>query len=343
MKGKYDMKKNKKIIGISLALVLAVGSIPMTALAEADTTPINLEETVEEKGIFTIFNGKVTSIDKRNGETVIRLESQDKGELDLRVTDITVLSNENGVISADKVKKGDAITAYYVEPMIMTLQYPPMVEASVLVTLPEDGIKNVSVNVFNKNNLANDNSLKLNIGDKTEIVTPDGKAYEGSIEGKVLMVYYTIQTFSLPPQTNPEKIIVLENMKTQEIKQPENLPQDSFDLSDVSKLPIFVNEKHLENAKAYKKDDVIMVPLRDVATAFGFDVEWDSNLRKVRVGAAITLSVGVNEYTIGRAMPMELEFAPEIKDNLTYVPVSFVTDMMGKNFSVLEGTLDFFD
>lgn len=56
--------------------------------------------------------------------------------------------------------------------------------------------------------VSEDNSLVLHVGDETEIVDSEGKKYTGSLDKKNLTVSYTITTMSIPPQTNPEKIVV---------------------------------------------------------------------------------------------------------------------------------------
>lgn len=55
---------------------------------------------------------------------------------------------------------------------------------------------------------AGDNSLVIFVGEKTEVVDADGKAYTGSLDKKNLTVSYTVETRSIPPQTTPEKIVV---------------------------------------------------------------------------------------------------------------------------------------
>ncbi len=41
-----------------------------------------------------------------------------------------------------------------------------------------------------------------------------------------------------------------------------------------------------------------------------------------------SLKIGDNSYTAGKMTPAELSFAPEIKNDLTYVPFEFFSDIM---------------
>ena len=62
---------------------------------------------------------------------------------------------------------------------------------------------------FDENLTSADQSLKLNIGPMTDVVTLNGQQYTCSPENTELLVYYTNTTFSIPAQTTPQKIVVL--------------------------------------------------------------------------------------------------------------------------------------
>jgi hypothetical protein len=67
----------------------------------------------------------------------------------------------------------------------------------------------VKYDVFDKDLISSDKSLKLNISDKTEIISQDGKAFEGELANRKLVVLYGVSSKSIPAQTNPSKVIVL--------------------------------------------------------------------------------------------------------------------------------------
>ena len=56
---------------------------------------------------------------------------------------------------------------------------------------------------------AEDNSLKLNISPLTNIRTMNGQRFFCSPESQKLLVYYSSVTKSIPPQTAPQRIIVM--------------------------------------------------------------------------------------------------------------------------------------
>ena len=356
------------VVGLLIAIVPAsqlvfagaeVPALSETEVALSDAVPPTVETTVpgivavgaavvEEKGAFSVFKGTVLELYTHLEQTVVRLEDEEGGQFDMKVDDMTVISDSNGLIALEDIAVGDKITAYYINPQIMTMQYPPMVISSVLVKQESEAVGSVCVNVFDEEFLAIDEEIKINISDETVIVNLAGDVYEEDLVGKVLMVYYMMETRSIPPQTTPTKIIVLEDTAYRPVTEgePYNMvpavPQDKIDLANVPNMPIFVNGAVVQGAAAYAKEDgTIMVPVRAISEALGYEIGWDGILNQVRIGVATTISIGVNEYTIGRAAPRALEAAPELSKDRTYVPVSFFTDIMQAEFSVNEGLLSF--
>ena len=57
--------------------------------------------------------------------------------------------------------------------------------------------------------MAEDQSLKLNLAMGTNVVSSNGQRYWCTPENAELLVYYTTTTFSIPPQTTPQKIVVM--------------------------------------------------------------------------------------------------------------------------------------
>jgi hypothetical protein len=57
-------------------------------------------------------------------------------------------------------------------------------------------------------------------------------------------------------------------------------------------------------------------------------VNWDNKVKGVRLGVAINLWIGKDEYTVGRMAPITLGTAPELTDGHTYVPMSFFSSVV---------------
>jgi len=101
---------------------------------------------------------------------------------------------------------------------------------------------------------------------------------------------------------------------------------------------IVVNNELLEDATLpFENDGIVMVPLRAVAEALGYDVSWNGYLRSVQLGVAIHVWIGDTEVHFGRMAPIEISTAPILLNNLTFVPLDFFQDVLGQNAYVFEG------
>ncbi len=81
----------------------------------------------------------------------------------------------------------------------------------------------------------------------------------------------------------------------------------------------------------YRKNETNMLPLRVVSEALGFQVQWDGELRQVCVSKDarnISLKSGENYYMVARKTPVKLSEAPEIKNDITYVPIEFFREIL---------------
>jgi len=101
---------------------------------------------------------------------------------------------------------------------------------------------------------------------------------------------------------------------------------------------VVVNNEILEGAPTpVIEGGAIMVPLRVVAEALGYDVSWNEYLQSVQLGVAIQLWIGNTEVHLGRMAPIELGAAPTLIDGVTFVPIEFFREVLGQTAYVFEG------
>jgi len=79
---------------------------------------------------------------------------------------------------------------------------------------------------------------------------------------------------------------------------------------------------------------ILMIQLRHIADGFGYTLAWSEIPRTVNItsdyGLSITVTIGRNSYfNAQHPGPLELETAPVIFNSLTYLPLSFFTQIMG--------------
>lgn len=118
-----------------------------------------------------------------------------------------IISSETYVIDMVRFRPGMQMTAFYDANLPVPLIYPPQYQAVIIGrNMPNERIY---VGYFNENLTAADDRLKLNISRGTEVITSNGQQYLCPVGQNTLIVYYTITTRSVPPQTTPRKIIVM--------------------------------------------------------------------------------------------------------------------------------------
>ena len=110
---------------------------------------------------------------------------------------------------------------------------------------------------------------------------------------------------------------------------------------------IVYEDKTLEmDVKPQVIDGKVMVPLRAIAQALGFQVTWNAETRRIDLinGARFTsVAIGENAYFINRMAPSPLSAAPVIVDNRTLVPAEFITEILQQGIQIEDGTMKIYD
>ena len=130
--------------------------------------------------------------------------------LSLRTEDGIVnffLSMDTIVIDSRQLRQGMRVAAFYDNTLSVPLIFPPQYQAQLITQLGRN--EQVMLNYFDSDLTAADNTLQLNIAGGTLIRTLNGQNITCNLGDHTLLVYYTITTRSIPPQTTPRKIIVL--------------------------------------------------------------------------------------------------------------------------------------
>ncbi|MFZ5354585.1 MAG: copper amine oxidase N-terminal domain-containing protein [Bacillota bacterium] len=307
------MKTKKMLLGLILAAVLVLGS----ALGMADNSEAALKEIVY--GSFSGTVKEIAELESEDGSKIVHAERWD-GE----IADI-IISKDTYVVDGAELAVGASITAFYDAEAPMIMIYPPQYSALIVAVTGEKNA-NAVVDRFDEDLVSSDNSLKLILSKDTLIVTRDGEKYEGELSHCKLLVIYGITTKSIPAQTTPVKIVVLSEKTT---------------LPDVSAMEIIVNGKVLDAPAAYtNKKGTVMIPLRAVAEALGYDVQWYGETRSVTLSSEISMTIAIDSYSNKGAASIRLGTAPELTESRTFVPLSFFRDVLNMNNAyVFEGQI----
>ena len=118
-----------------------------------------------------------------------------------------MITSETRIIDSRQLRPGLRVAAFYDASLPVPLIFPPQYRAQIITVLGRD--EQVMINEFNRNLVAVDNSLQLNIARNTNIETINGQNASCNPGNQTLLVYYTATTRSIPPQTTPRRVIIL--------------------------------------------------------------------------------------------------------------------------------------
>ena len=99
----------------------------------------------------------------------------------------------------------------------------------------------------------------------------------------------------------------------------------------------------LMDASVYQEEDILFIPLRAICEKLGFNVEWEAETRTVileKLPVYITFSADADGYTFAKTAPMLLGNAPKIINDRTYVPSSFIDEVLQGTIEVTENAID---
>lgn len=107
-------------------------------------------------------------------------------------------------------------------------------------------------------------------------------------------------------------------------------------LSVTEETPYAVNGATVDGVIAADVNGVKMIPLRSVAEGLGYTVTWTGESRSIDLtkGAQfITMSIDKDEYAFSRRAPQALGACPTLVGDLTYVPLTFIDEIIGGYYS----------
>lgn len=112
-------------------------------------------------------------------------------------------------------------------------------------------------------------------------------------------MFFDVSTRSIPAQTTPRKLIVLDH---------------------IAELPMVVQE--LINQDHYTKDGVNMIPLRDIADHLGYHVKWHQET------LSVLLSKPNRTFRIRIGEKGNFTVSPDLIDGKSYVPDEFLHQLL---------------
>ncbi|WP_223554865.1 stalk domain-containing protein [Lysinibacillus sphaericus] len=308
--------KMKKVVPFAMTALLIGGAVvaPSASANEGNAgvtnTTENKEQNPQVEPVFIKVAGTVDNVEQRDKATYYTVK---EGE----VTNVLVVNDDTLVFDNTgkdvKLQKGDKVTAYTYANKPMLAIYPPQYNPEVIIVETKE-MGTVEVDLFNKELVNTDNTLKLNVGEETELLSLSGKEVKAEdLAEQHLLVFYTIATMSIPAQTPPSKVVVLDT-----------IAEESGEV-DPSESAI----QEIINNDFYEVEGTKMVPLRSIAEELGYKVESTGKGAIISKGAvSYTITRGQKEYGYNKAI-RHFKVAPALLEpTKTYVPVEFVEELM---------------
>lgn len=337
------MKRPVKVVGaLSLALVISSGITPIyasmgeepIAIEESSLIPeyktISVADSWEEKINYISFEGAIKEIKQQEGYVFVSLTDGNTDE----IVGVFSLSEETMIvdqgtgksIKSSELKEGQKLTGYYRKDMPMLMIYPPRINPELVIIKDEEEKSFIKHSNFDEDLVSVDNFLKLNISEETVITNQFGEECKAEdLINQDLVVFYTVTTRSIPAQTNPSKIIILKK----QVEEGEVIVEDTDEVSEVDEINALDEIAEMIKLDSYKKEDIVMVPLRKIAEHLGYEVEWNNENKSILLrkgNSSFTLAIGKEDYGYNKSLE-KFNQVPELSDGKTYVSQSFIDSL----------------
>lgn len=303
-----DFMNMKKFAPVAMtALLVGSAVVPVASANEHTTTAEVPQIQIDPVHIFNNTRGTVDDI--RIGENITYYTVKDGEQTNvLEITKDTLVFDNTGKKVA--LQKGDKVIAYTFANKPQKYIYPPQFNPEVVIVESEE-VGFVEVDYFFEDLTNTYDMLKLKIGKGTQLFNAKGQKVETTnLADKHLVVFYTASTKSIPAQTTPSKVIVLDD-NSANTTNPVNEEIESIIALD-----------------SYEIAGTKMVPLRVIAEKLGYKVESTSKGAILSKGnMSYTLTRGEKTFGYNKAL-RTLTVAPTLKDTKTYIPVEFVEDYL---------------
>lgn len=275
---------------------------------ETKTEEVKTEETAqtpaEESIGYTALTGKITAVTvEEDGTARINFQNEERGEIVfIEGADCMVIVG-NEVKSVKDLKEGMEVTVVMNDLAPMTMSLPPQTSGAVAIVANGETPVFTAVDKFDDE--LTGKTLKLVMDENVQILDIRGTKQAltaDDIKGHKAIVVYGASTKSIPAQTTPSFVIILDN------------GEETAETTETTETA--ETEEKAEN-----------VPLRTTLEAMGYTIEWTSNdapiiITKDAVKAEI--KIDSNTVVMEGADAKELSSNVVLVDGVTYIPADFV-------------------
>lgn len=318
-----------------LALVLAIAALTsMTAFAQDDIMLISENPAAEEvatmaEPAYLSTYGEVTEV----ADDYVLVKTVDGEEIQFNTSELTQIIDANTVLPLDLTAR-ETNTVMVTYSNAMTMSIPPQAYAFAIIGNIKTEMGNPIYTIVEEVKTNEDGIVIVTEGGSKEITVPSNAEVSPLLtrnivtladvkKGSDVLLWYDMMTMSIPAYATSEKVVIL--------------PSSALTLMGVEEDGLKVNGVDItlaEDEIVYDNNGVEMLPLRTVAEALGFKVEWVNETQSIIVSKdafTATIRIGTVEGGINK-MRLVLETAPILyNDCKTYVPASFFNELPAIN------------
>lgn len=204
---------NKKVLSLVLASAMSLSAITAVCAADEEVMPIADSATVDVKVEPTYVKSENLTVKEVKDGVItaskVNAVEDDKQEnvVVLNTHKAVFYKNDGTEIKLEDLKEGDSITAFTRADEPTALVLPETYTPAVIIVNEEDKGGKVTVSTFFKDA---DTDGFINIEKDLVIFLPEGFVANKKA-GNDYIVFYSVETKSIPAQTTPEKLVLLED------------------------------------------------------------------------------------------------------------------------------------
>lgn len=284
-----------------------------TEQAVVDTEAVETTETVadtaaEETVGYSTLKGTITAVTVNEDSTArITFQSEERGEIIFNEASDCMVIIDGAVKTLADLKEGMTATIVMDDFAPMTMSLPPQTSGAAAIVVDGETPTTTVVEKFNDELVGGD--VKLIIDETVQILDIRGTRQiltADDIKGHKAIAVYGASTKSIPAQTTPYLVVILDNAEE---------TTEATDTTETTKT-----------SDADKAADTVL-PLRATLEEMGYTIEWTSNDAPIVITKDdVNLSVSIDSDTVvvDGDMAYQLSSDVTIVDGVTYIPADLV-------------------
>ena len=274
----------------------------------AETTETVADTAAEETVGYSTLKGTITAVTVNEDSTArITFQSEERGEIIFNEASDCMVIIDGAVKTLADLKEGMTATIVMDDFAPMTMSLPPQTSGAIAIVVDGETPTTTVVEKFNDELVGGD--VKLIIDETVQILDIRGTRQiltADDIKGHKAIAVYGASTKSIPAQTTPYLVVILDNA------------EETTETTDTTETT--------ETRDADETADTVL-PLRATLEEMGYTIEWTSNDAPIVITKDdVNLSVSIDSDTVvvDGDMAYQLSSDVTIVDGVTYIPADLV-------------------